>query len=239
MRYYPPAAEKKLGFPWVGPQPVVRQATGHIVGIQKGPDTPIIFIHVDDLKLCPAPRDIQWTPGPSTALCASTVAVCPGSHVSDSESTPSVIVSTWNNLSTPSTSSEIRLKLDNPIDLTGHLLSPFFVREFHYQGCHFHSIAHLMCYRYAMIHDLKSFTTSIRKWSRHLPTTRFRTPDWQVQCRAVLTEIYSHLCLTDVSVKTALTDTGPRPFNLQCSAPWGDCVTLQVLVYAGLLSVTF
>ena len=226
LRYYLPAAQKKLGSPWVGPQQVVRQATGHTVGIQKGPDTPIIFIHVDDLKLCPAPRDIQWTPGPSTAksLCASTVAFRPGSHASDSESTPSAIVSTWNNLSTPSTSSEIRLKLDNPIDLTGHLLSPFFVREFHYQGCRFHSIAHLMCYRYAMIHDLKSFATSIRKWSRHLtdfPTTRFQTPDWQVQCRAVLIEIYSHLCLTDVSVKTALTDTGPRLFSLQCSAPWG------------------
>ena len=59
LRYYPPVAQKKLGSPWVGPQQVVRQATGHTVGIQKGPDTPIIFIHVDDLKLCPAPRDIQ------------------------------------------------------------------------------------------------------------------------------------------------------------------------------------
>ena len=165
LRYYPPVAQKKLGSPWVGPQQVVRQATGHTVGIQKGPDTPIIFIHVDDLKLCPAPRDIQWTPGPSTAksLYASTVAFRPGSHASKSESTPSVIVSTWKDLSTPSTSSEIRLKLDNPIDLTGHLLSPFFVREFHYQGCRFHSIAHLMCYSYAMIHDLKLFATSIRK----------------------------------------------------------------------------
>ena len=55
----PPVAQKKLGSPWVGPQQVVRQATGHTVGIQKGPDTPIIFIHVDDLKLCPARRDIQ------------------------------------------------------------------------------------------------------------------------------------------------------------------------------------
>ena len=96
---------------------MIRQATGHTVGIQKGPDTPIIFIHVDDLKLCPAPRDIQWTPGPSTAksLCASTVAFHPGSHVSESESTPSVIVSTWKDLSTPSTNSEIRLELDNPL----------------------------------------------------------------------------------------------------------------------------
>ena len=67
LRYYPPAAQKKLGSPWVGPQQVVRQATGHTVGIQKGPDAPIIFIHVDDLKLCPAPRETQWTPGPPTA----------------------------------------------------------------------------------------------------------------------------------------------------------------------------
>ena len=55
LRYYPPAAQKKLGSPWVGPQQVVRQATGHTVGIQRGPDTPIIFIHVVDLKICPAP----------------------------------------------------------------------------------------------------------------------------------------------------------------------------------------
>ena len=233
LRYYPPVAQKKLGSPWVGPQQVVRHATGHTVGIQKGPDTPIIFIHV-----------VQWTPGPSTAksLCASTVAFRPGFHASESESTPSVIVSTWKDLSTSSTSSEIRLKLDNPIDLTGHLLSPFFVREFHYQGCRFHSFAHLMCYRYAIIHDLKLFTTSIRKWSRHLtdfPTNRFQTPDWQVLCHTVLRDIYSHLCLTDASVKTALIDTGPRPFDLQCSTSWGggDCVTLQV--HAELLLVTF
>ena len=55
LRYYPPAAQRKLGSPWVGPQQVVRQATGHTVAIQKGPDVPIIFIHVDDLKLCPGP----------------------------------------------------------------------------------------------------------------------------------------------------------------------------------------
>ena len=81
-----------------------------------------------------------------------------------------------------------------------------------------------MCYRYAMINDLKSFATSVRKWSRHLtdfPTDRFQSHDWQVQCHSVLKEIYWHLCLTNVSVKTALVDTGPRPFVLQCSTPWG------------------
>ena len=109
LRYYPPAAQKKLGSPWVGPQQVVRQATGHTVGIQKGPDTPIIFIHVDDLKVCPAPSNVSWTPGPSTAksLCVCTVAFRPGSNVSDSDSTPSVIVSTCNNASHTSTRSNI------------------------------------------------------------------------------------------------------------------------------------
>ena len=64
-----------------------------------------------------------------------------------------------------------------------------------------------------MIQGLKSFATT--------PTARFQTPDWQSQCRSVLIDIYSHLCLTDVAVKTALVDTGPRSFSLWCSAPWG------------------
>ena len=93
-----------------------------------------------------------------------------------------------------------------------------------------------------MIHGLKSFATRIRKWSKHLtdfPTARFLTPDWQSQCRSVLMDIYGHLCLTDVAVKTALVDTGPRPFSLRYSAPWGDCMILQLLFRAGTLSVTF
>ena len=34
-------------------------------------------------------------------------------------------------------------------------------------------------------------------------------------------DIYSHLCLTDVSFKTALIQSGPRPFTLHCCTPWG------------------
>ena len=78
LRYYPPppSAQHKLGSPWIGPQQVVRQATGHTVGIQKEPEKPIVFLHVDDLKLCPGPQDISWAPGVPTAksLCTSTVA---------------------------------------------------------------------------------------------------------------------------------------------------------------------
>ena len=97
LRYYPPAAQHKLGSPWIGPQQVVRQATGHTVGIQKEPEKPIVFVHVDDLKLCPGPQDISWVPGVPTAksLCASTVAFRPGSHVSDMTPDPSVDVSDW------------------------------------------------------------------------------------------------------------------------------------------------
>ena len=178
LRYYPPAAQKKLGSPWVGPQQVVRMATGHTVGIQKDPEAPIIFIHVDDLKICPSPDRPAWTPEASKArsLCASTVAFRPGSHVSDSDSSPSVDVSSWNDLSTPTSTSDITLKLDQPIDLTGHVLSPFYVRDFSYQDCRFNSVAHLMCYRYAVLHGLKTFATAVRKWARPLaefPTSRF------------------------------------------------------------------
>ena len=201
-------------------------ATGHTVGIQKDPEAPIIFIHVDDLKICPSPDRPAWIPEASKArsLCASTVAFRPGSHVSDSDSSPSLDVSSWNDVSTPTSTSDITLKLDQPIDLTGHILSPFYAREFNYQDCRFNSVAHLMCYRYAVLHGLKTFATAVRKWARPLtefPTSRFQTVGWNSQCRSVLLEIYSHLCLTDIAVKTALLESGPRPFSLSCLPPWG------------------
>ena len=45
LRYYPPAAQHNLGSPWIGPQQVVRQASGHTVGIQKEPGKLIVFVH--------------------------------------------------------------------------------------------------------------------------------------------------------------------------------------------------
>ena len=96
-----------------------------------------------------------------------------------------------------------------------------------------------MCFCYAVIHGLRLFATSVRKWTRHLtdfPTSRFQTPDWQVECRIVLTEIYDHLCLSGMAVKTSL-DMGPRPFSLQCSAPWGAlCDTTNAVSHGNLIS---
>ena len=88
----------------------------------------------------------------------------------------------------------------------------------------FHSIAHLMCYRYAIANEQITFATGIRKWSKHLvdfPTPKFVTSNKIQQWREILIYIYSHLCMTDESFKAALIDTGPRPFRLQCAQPWG------------------
>ena len=133
---------------------------------KKDSNAPVIFIHVDDLKLCPAPADTVWTPEPSTAksLCASTVAFRPGSHTSETDSSPSVAVSSWKNLPSSTSDVDLRLDLDSPIDLNGHVLSPFAVRDFHYQDCHFHSIAHLMCYRYAGPVTAAQRTLGARHW---------------------------------------------------------------------------
>ena len=146
LRYYPPAAQKKLGSPWIGPQQVVRKATGHTVGIQKDPEAPIIFIHVDDLKICPSPSRSGWTPEPSTArsLCASMVAFRPGSHVTD--------YYTWNSSNTPPSSSDIHLKLDQPIDLTGHILSPFLPGNSNIKTADFIR-SHILC-----VIDMQCFT---------------------------------------------------------------------------------
>ena len=81
-----------------------------------------------------------------------------------------------------------------------------------------------MCFRYAVLNDLKLLAISVRKWSRHLtdfPVVRFVTHDWQVQCPSVLKDIYSHLCLNDVAVRGALVDSGPKPFVLRCHMQQG------------------
>ena len=226
LRYYPPAAQHKLGSPWVGPHQVVRQATGHTVGIQRDADKPIIFVHVDDLKLCPGPRDVAWTPGVSTAksLCASTVAFRPGSDTGDVTPDPSVGVSAWEEASVLHHDSEIISDLDIPIDLNGHILSPFYQRELNYQDCTFQSITHLLCYRYAIINNQKTFATGIRKWSRTLvdfPSPKFKTDTEIEQWREILTEIYTYLCVTDGEIRSALVHSGPRPFTLACKSPWG------------------
>ena len=261
LRYYPPAAQKKLGSPWIGPQLVVRQATGHTVGIQKDSNAQIIFIHVDDLKLCPAPTGTAWTPEPSTAksLCASTVAFRPGSHNSELDSSPSdnsvidsspsVAVSTWTSSTSAKIAVDSRNDLDSPIELNDHVLSPFAVRDFHYQDCHFHSVAHLMCYRYAVLNDFKLMATSVRKWSKHLtefPIVRFVTQNWQILCRSILGDIYSHLCLNDVTVSEALVNTGPRPFVLRGHSSQGalndivndTLIDARVACVAGKLTCT-
>ena len=226
LRYYPPAAQHKLGSPWVGPHQVVRQATGHTVGIQRDADKPIIFVHVDDLKLCPGPQEIAWTPRVSTAksLCASTVAFRPGSDMGDVTPDPSVDVSAWGNASDLRQDSEIISDLDIPIDLTGHILSPFYQRKLMYQDCTFQSIAHLLCYRYAIINNQKTFATGIRKWSRVLvdfPVPKFKSTTETQQWLEILTDIYTYLCDTDEEIRSALVKTGPRPFTLFCRSPWG------------------
>ena len=185
-----------------------------------------MFVHVDDLKLCPSPHDVSWNPGVSTAksLCASTVAFRLGSHVSDMTPTPSVDVSGWEETDSHHAGSVVPKKLNNPIDLTGHILSPFYIRPLGYQDSRFHYISHLMCYRYSVASGQKTFATGIIKWSKHLtdfPTPKFKNIDWIQQWRVILMDIYGHLCLTDESFRDALIATGPRPFRLQCAQPWG------------------
>ena len=146
----------------------------------------------------------SWNPSASTSksLCASTVAFRPGSHISDITSTPSMDVSDWHDVNTHHSGPNVLKELDSPINLTGQIWSPFYIRDLNYQDSRFHSIAHLMCYRHAVVAGQKTFATGIRKWSKHLmdfPTPKFKTIDWQRQWISVLMDIYSHLCLTDVS----------------------------------------
>ena len=149
----------------------------------------------------------------------STVAFRLGSHVSDVTSAPPVDMSGWEDVASHHSSQTAVVELDRLIDLTGHVLSPFFIRNMDYMDSRFHSIAHLMCYRYSIANGQRTFATGIRTWSKHLvdfPTPKFVTSDSMQQWRGILIDIYSHLCLTDESFRASLIATGPRPFRLQC-----------------------
>ena len=103
-------------------------------------------------------------------------------------------------------------------------MSPFYHRQLDHQDSRFHSIAHLLCYRYAIVNAQIIFANGIRKWSKHhndLPTPQFALLDCVQQWIIILGEICSHLCVTDTAVKAALIDTGPRLFTLECLSPWG------------------
>ena len=122
------------------------------------------------------------------------------------------------------TSSTVLKYLDRPIDITGHVLSPFHQRNLDYQDCRFNFIAHLMCYRYAIVNGQRTFATGIRKWSRHLtdfPTPKVTILDCAQQWHPILVDIYRNLCLTDTAFKSVRIDTGRRPFTLKCLSPWG------------------
>ena len=137
---------------------------------------------------------------------------------------PSVDVSAWEETSVLQPGSDIINDLDKPIDLDGHILSPFYPREIIYQNCTFLSIAHLMCYRYAIINNQKIFATGIRKWSRPLrdfPTPKFSTTTEIDQWRIILEEIYAFLCINNTEMRSSLIRSGPRPFTVTARLPWG------------------
>lgn len=223
LRYYPPAAKHKLGSPWIGPCQVVRQATGHTVGIQKSLDSPIVFVHIDDLKPCSRPEGVNWSPTVTqkSALCASTVV--PVSAIS-SLSTFSGPTDDIPVKDTGTRSLKQPLELDTPIDLSGHVLSPLFARHLDYNGARFHSMAHLMLYRDALMSREKARSNNIRGWRRPLadfPVSAVN-PDRLTQQQNILGEIYDHLCTHEDNFKDALIETGPHPFTLSnCSTPWG------------------
>ena len=92
-----------------------------------------------------------------------------------------------------------------------------------------------MCFRYDVFNNLKLFAISVRKWSRHLtefPIVRFVTNNWHAMCCCILKDIYSHLCLNDVTVRRALVDSGPKPFVLRCQTQQGglDGMVNDVLI---------
>ena len=101
LRYYPPpppppGGSEEIRIP-VGQTPTSRPPSHRSYGgHSERTGHPDCFYSCGWFEDMSSPRDVVWTPEPSTvkSLCASTVAFRPGSHISDSISTPSMDVST-------------------------------------------------------------------------------------------------------------------------------------------------
>ncbi|XP_061170329.1 uncharacterized protein LOC133179639 [Saccostrea echinata] len=49
-RWYPPSAGVKLGLGWIGPYKVIKKITDVTYQVQKDPKSPLIVVHIDQLK---------------------------------------------------------------------------------------------------------------------------------------------------------------------------------------------
>ena len=75
MRYYAPAKKCKLDSAWIGPYLVV-SFMGWTIGIQKGPDSPIVRVHCQDAKKIPAPRGaVSWLKSKEPSIRPSVIVV--------------------------------------------------------------------------------------------------------------------------------------------------------------------
>ena len=116
--------------------------------------------------------------------------------------------------------------LDRPIDITGHVLSPFHQRNLDYQDCRFHSIAHLMCYRYAIVNGQRTFATGIWKWStdisltfprlnsRHLTMYNSGTLYWWT---------YTAICASRIQRQVSADWHRPTALHIEVSVTMGTC----------------
>ena len=53
------------------------------------------------------------------------------------------------------------------------------------------------------------------------PIPKFKSNTETQQWLEILADIYTYLCNTDERIRSALVETGPRPFTLECRSPWG------------------
>ena len=53
------------------------------------------------------------------------------------------------------------------------------------------------------------------------PIPKLKSNTETQQWLEILAEIYTYLCATDERIRSALVETGPRPFTLECRSPWG------------------
>ena len=218
LRYYPPAAQHKLGRPWIGPFLVVHNAQGWTVGIQRAPLGEVKWVHIDHLKPCTTPEGIsRWVENPGVPKVKNKLREEPDpAHIPKTVIVESSIV---NDTRLGSSNTSSTLEPDNPVIIfhgAGDILSNFFPVSLRYQGRWFDTSEHLYQYRKALVYGTTSQQTQI--WQAKSPGTALRRgkaiktqPDWHEVKVRVMREILWLKVRSQSRISDYLRSTGDRP----------------------------
>ena len=220
LRYWPPAAQNKLGLPWKGPFKVVRAPSGWTVGIQESATSRILYIHIEQLKQCAAPEpEPSWpiTPAGKSLFASSAPPYSINRTSTQRDHSANTVNSTAGGDPHPATAELLNM----PFQVKpSHVLSRLYPRSLEFRGFRFTCAEHLylafvvlhcggetFLTRLAKTSSAARATVLVEKWMVQFAEDKVYT--WHGNMPRVWNEIVSASAITDPLFRQTLRDSHP------------------------------